>query len=210
MRLHSRNRKRKYDDLFNGGDNMSVLSQSIEPGSAYGGPTGSAVKQFRPNGGGGIMGEVDVPYSQYNRSASHSQMGYDKDIVDMHMTLGQRIKVQVDNIPERDIVNPQLLKKYISYARHTVFPKLSMQACGVIKDFYIALRENACNSSNTLPITSRSLDSLIRLSQARAKLELRTIVTRDDAIDVVKLIQESIFEACYTEMGIGQHQVLPS
>ena len=78
-----------------------------------------------------------------------------------------------------------------------------MQACGVIKDFYIALRENACNSSNTLPITSRSLDSLIRLSQARAKLELRAIVTRDDAIDVVKLIQESIFEACYTEMGIG-------
>lgn len=78
-----------------------------------------------------------------------------------------------------------------------------MQACGVIKDFYIALRENACNSSNTLPITSRSLDSLIRLSQARAKLELRSIVTRDDAIDVVKLIQESIFEACYTEMGIG-------
>ena len=122
----------------------------------------------------------------------------------MHMTLGQRIKVQVDNISDRDIVNPQLLKKYISYARHTVFPKLSMQACGVIKDFYIALRENACNSSNTLPITSRSLDSLIRLSQARAKLELRAIVTRDDAIDVVKLIQESIFEACYTEMGIGQ------
>ena len=124
-------------------------------------------------------------------------------MVDMHMTLGQRIKVQVDNISDRDIVNPQLLKKYISYARHTVFPKLSMQACGVIKDFYIALRENACNSSNTLPITSRSLDSLIRLSQARAKLELRAIVTRDDAIDVVKLIQESIFEACYTEMGIG-------
>ena len=82
----------------------------------------------------------------------------------MNMTLGQRIKVQVDNISDRDIVNPQLLKKYISYARHTVFPKLSMQACSVLKDFYIALRENACNSSNTLPITSRSLDSLIRLS----------------------------------------------
>ena len=122
------------------------------------------------------------------------------------MTLGQRVKVQVDNIPDRDIMNPQLIKKYISYARHTVFPKLSMEACGVIKDFYIALRENACNSANTLPVTSRSLDSLIRLGQARAKLELRTIVTREDAIDVIKLIQESIFEACYSEMGIGIEQ----
>ena len=85
-------------------------------------------------------------------------------MVDMHLPLGSKIKMQVDAIHDRDIVNPQLLKKYISYARHTVFPKLSMEACSVIKDFYIALRENACNSANTLPITSRQLDSLIRLS----------------------------------------------
>ena len=43
---------------------------------------------------------------------------------------------------------------------------------------------------------------MIRLSQARAKLELRTIVSREDAYDVVKLVQESIFEACYAEMGL--------
>ena len=97
-----------------------------------------------------------------------------------------------------------LLKKYISYAKHTVFPQLSMDACEVLKDFYISLRENACNNSNTLPITSRCLDSLIRLSQARAKLELRNIVTRADTIDIVKLVQESIFEACFMEMGIGR------
>ena len=78
-----------------------------------------------------------------------------------------------------------------------------MEACSVIKDFYISLRENAINSQNTLPITSRTLDSLIRLSQARAKLELRTIVGVSDATDVVKLIQESIFEACYSEIGMG-------
>jgi len=81
-----------------------------------------------------------------------------------------------------------------------------MEACEVIKNFYISLRENAINNANTLPITSRALDSLIRLSQARAKLELRAIVSRHDAMTVVKLIQESIFEACYTEMGIGGNQ----
>jgi hypothetical protein len=41
------------------------------------------------------------------------------------------------------------------------------------------------------------------MSQARAKLELRSIVSHQDAIEVVKLAQESIFEACYTEMGLG-------
>ena len=109
----------------------------------------------------------------------------------------------VDSISDRDVLPPHMLKKYISYARHTVFPKLSMEACGVIKEFYIQLRENACISPNTLPITSRTLDSLIRLTQARAKLELRSIVNKEDAYEVVQLIQESIFEACYSEMGVG-------
>ena len=76
MRLHSRNRKRKYEDIFNDGTGSSILSQSIEPNSAYGAPPGSAMKQFRPNGTGGVMGEVEMPNSQYNRSAGQqSQMG---------------------------------------------------------------------------------------------------------------------------------------
>jgi DNA replicative helicase MCM subunit Mcm2 (Cdc46/Mcm family) len=104
------------------------------------------------------------------------------------VSLTAKLKAMCDSISDRDVLNPQLLKKYISYARHTVFPKLSMEACEIIKNFYISLRENAVNNSNTLPITSRALDSLIRLSQARAKLELRAIVSREDAITVVKLI----------------------
>jgi DNA helicase MCM8 len=114
------------------------------------------------------------------------------------------VKTLCERIPEKDQLSPQILKKYISYAKHTCFPKLSIEACEVIKDFYITLRENAANNMNTLPITSRQLDSLIRLAQARAKLEFRNIVTREDALDIVKLVQESIFEACYLEMGTGK------
>lgn len=80
------------------------------------------------------------------------------------VSLTAKLKAICDSISDRDVLNPQLLKKYISYARHTVFPKLSMEACEIIKNFYISLRENAVNNSNTLPITSRALDSLIRLS----------------------------------------------
>ena len=78
-----------------------------------------------------------------------------------------------------------------------------MSACEVLKEFYIQLRENSCANPNTLPVTSRQLDSLIRLSQARAKMELRSEVTKQDALDVVKLIEESLFEACSIEMGFG-------
>jgi DNA helicase MCM8 len=95
--------------------------------------------------------------------------------------LTQKFQLQCKNIDDSEVISPALLKKYVSYSKHTVFPKLSIEACEVLKEFYISLRENACNNSNTLPITSRQLDSLIRLSQARAKLELRDKVDKHDA-----------------------------
>lgn len=57
-----------------------------------------------------------------------------------------RIKSMCERINESDVLSPQFIKKYISYAKHTVFPKLSIDACEVIKDFYISLRENAVNN----------------------------------------------------------------
>ena len=51
-----------------------------------------------------------------------------------------------DKIPDRDAVPPKLLKKYIQYARHTVFPKLSIEACEVLKHFYITMREMSTNN----------------------------------------------------------------
>jgi DNA replicative helicase MCM subunit Mcm2 (Cdc46/Mcm family) len=52
-----------------------------------------------------------------------------------------------------------------------------------------------------MPITTRQLESLIRLAQARAKAELRDMVTEDDALDVVEIMQESLLEAYTTETG---------
>ncbi len=70
------------------------------------------------------------------------------------------------------------------------------------------LRENN-DATSSIAITTRQLESLIRLSQARAKLEFRTEVTKEDAIvtkipldlfrikekEVVELMQESLFDA---------------
>ena len=61
---------------------------------------------------------------------------------------------------------------------------LSDNALEIIKDFYIKLREN---QDPSFPITTRQLESLVRLSQARAKIDLRNEVTEDDAQEVLNL-----------------------
>lgn len=56
-------------------------------------------------------------------------------------------------------------------------------------------------TGRSMPITLRQLESLIRLSQARARAELREWVTEDDALDVVEMMQESLLDAYTNETG---------
>merc|ERR1719348_1027322 len=71
-----------------------------------------------------------------------------------------------------DPVPPQCLKKYIAYARRYVQPKLLPAAAKVLQTFFLELRAQHQTADST-PITTRQLESMIRLTEARAKLELR-------------------------------------
>ena len=50
------------------------------------------------------------------------------------------------------------------------------------------------HTSDCTPITMRQLESLIRLTEARAKLELREEATEGDAIDVVEIMRASMVD----------------
>jgi replicative DNA helicase Mcm len=88
-------------------------------------------------------------------------------------------------------VPPGFLKKYISYANRYVIPQLTVEAVEEIENFYVDFRKTA-EGGQTVPITARQLESLVRLSEARAKMALRSQVTREDAKAAVKLMYESL------------------
>ena len=95
---------------------------------------------------------------------------------------------------------PELMKKYIAYARQYVKPQLSHEAAEVIQQFYIELRQNHHGADGT-PVTTRQLESLIRLSQARAKLELRQEATAEDANEVIEIMKSSMVDAFSDDIG---------
>ena len=58
----------------------------------------------------------------------------------------------------------------------------------LIKNFYLELRKQHQTQDST-PITTRQLESLIRLTEARARLELREEATKEDAEDIVEIMK---------------------
>ncbi|VTJ79347.1 Hypothetical predicted protein [Marmota monax] len=112
--------------------------------------------------------------------------------------LSERLKV----VPGEtiDLIPHQLLRKYIGYARQYVYPRLSTEAAQVLQDFYLELRKQS-QRLNSSPITTRQLESLIRLTEARARLELREEATKEDAEDIVQIMKYSMLGTYSDEFG---------
>jgi hypothetical protein len=78
------------------------------------------------------------------------------------------------------------LRAYIAIVRDRFHPTLSPEASELLQNHYDMCRQS--NSSKSLPITVRFLESLIRLSQAHARLMYRNEVLEDDAVAVILLM----------------------
>lgn len=85
------------------------------------------------------------------------------------------------------IYDTDLLKKYILYARNTVSPVLARDAKSTLQNYYLKLRKNE-------NITIRDLESLMRLTEAKAKMELRNIANKKDAELIIQLYEKTLFK----------------
>jgi DNA helicase MCM8 len=81
---------------------------------------------------------------------------------------------------------------------------LTKEAAEVLKEYYMDLRypSDGRRRLDTVPITTRQLEALIRLSQARAKACLREFVLKEDALDVVELLKKSVEQVHTDEFGL--------
>ncbi len=102
---------------------------------------------------------------------------------------------------EKELIEKDFLRKYISYARRHVFPKLTRDAMDRLKEYYIDLRKRG-KATETVPITPRYLEGLVRLSEANAKMRLSQTVERSDADVAINLINY-VMEKVMTDKETG-------
>jgi replicative DNA helicase Mcm len=97
----------------------------------------------------------------------------------------------------KPVLDPELLRKYVAYARKNIFPTLSEEAKEYFLKYYVGLRSQGQDTNKPVPVTARQLEALIRLGEASARLRLSDKVTMDDAKRVVKIL-----EACLRKVGV--------
>ncbi len=94
-----------------------------------------------------------------------------------------------------------LLKKYISYVRKKIFPKLDKGCMDEIIKFYVNLRNMETfgeeQAIRPIPISARQLESLIRLAEASARIRLSEKADRSDGRRAIRVLKH-----CLTQVGI--------
>ena len=103
-------------------------------------------------------------------------------ILDLHRTGVSPVEAPIES---------DLFRKYVSYAKN-IKPTLTKEALDCLKDFYLRMRSASETEGTPVAITARQLESLVRLSEARARVALRNEVTLDDAEKAIEIMKISL------------------
>ena len=97
----------------------------------------------------------------------------------------------------KNVLTRDFLRKYIHYAKSKINPTLTKEATDYISLSWSKLREKSMSDDikrKVIPVTVRTLESLIRLSTAFAKARLSQKVEKIDAEQAVDLLLNTIFQ----------------
>ncbi len=97
------------------------------------------------------------------------------------------------------IIETDLVKKFVSYARQNCNPELTPAALNEIKDYYVTMRNSSSGDDGivAIPVSPRQLEGLVRLSEACARTRLSPKVTKADAKKAIELVH-----FCLTQIGM--------
>jgi replicative DNA helicase Mcm len=131
-----------------------------------------------------ILSRFDLIFVLRDIPNKESDSKMSEHILEIHRRGASPVESQID---------AELLRKYVSYAKG-IKPELSNDALKRLKDFYLAMRNASETEGSPVAITARQLESLVRISEARARVALRKEVLAEDAEAAIAIMKKSLEE----------------
>ncbi|MDO9044326.1 MAG: minichromosome maintenance protein MCM [Methanobacteriaceae archaeon] len=113
-----------------------------------------------------------------------------KDLIDEETD--RKLLKEFNSENKTPILDYDFIRKYIAFALSYYNPKLSDDANQFLMDFYINARQAAKDEEYGKPITLRDFEGLVRLTKARARIDLKDMTTVQHAIDAINLYKDSL------------------
>lgn len=157
-----------------------------------------------------IAERVITNHRSHDQNFDHMQhFNYNNDdfVIEPDMKAGEKGQGKGNSIYEkhiqkvsagvtRNVTTREFLKKFLSYVKSVNNPELNGECTDYAAQLYSVIRQKAAYSDQnkiSCPVTVRTLETMIRLATAHAKLRLAKTVTTSDIDIAVKLIHLSIF-----------------
>lgn len=130
-----------------------------------------------------------------------SAMESDRDIADVDGNEGTAYGVTGTGEAARLDINS--LKRYIAYARSRASPRLSAEGAELLRTNYVSIREQMRakqlgdddESNQTVPITVRQLEAIVRISEALSKMTLDSVVTERHVTEAIRLFKVATLDS---------------
>ena len=126
----------------------------------------------------------------------------DADLLAVDNELQQRMIPDRHKLAENqgEMMPFEMLKKYLIYSKRHFKPKLNKIDQDKVQNFYAEIRRES-NIVGGIPIAVRHIESLIRMSEAHAKLHLREEVSAIDIDVAIELLLDSFIQSQKHSVG---------
>ncbi|CAI5473487.1 unnamed protein product [Closterium sp. Yama58-4] len=154
----------------------SVLACANPSGSRYN-PRLSVIDniQLPPT----LLSRFDLIYLVLDKAEEQSDRRLARHLVALHY--------KNPEIAAAATVDVTTLTSYITYARTRIHPELSDEAAEELVNAYVELRGRG-SGRKVITATPRQLESLIRISEALARMKLASTVTHEDVVEARRLL----------------------
>lgn len=138
-----------------------------------------------------LLSRFDLVYLMIDKVDSNADRRLARHLTSMYL----------DDKPESgaelETLSVEMLAKYVSYAKQEFAPEITPEAKDELVRVYVQMRslgEDPRAQERRVTATTRQLESMIRLSEAHAKMRLSKFVEIDDVVEAARLIRSAIKE----------------
>jgi len=148
-----------------------------------------------------IMSRFDLFFVILDEGKELSDYNIASHIVNLHL------ESSLNSEEFKPFIDQKSLQLYLRFARHFK-PKFTKEAAVILKEEFISLRQGEIGSKKSAyRITIRQLESLIRLSEALAKVHLDENILPIYVKEASRLLKQSILEVDMPDVELDDFQV---